>query len=182
MKRTNKQQRQTSPGRALESTYKTSATQWNESPRNNRRERGGRRLRFACSDPSAAGAAQQREASPRLEGWKEPGGHPLPQTLWRCTEVPSLIRLSPDQQGRDVRRRLEPGGNTGTAHSSRTAGAAGATDRGSQRAACASEKARLPRSPADRPSFHRLSLSPLPSAVRPAEAWEPHRLPAQASG
>lgn len=107
---------------------------------------------------------------------------PLPQTLWRCTEVPSLIRLSPDQQGRDVRRRLEPGGNTGTAHSSCTAGAAGATDRGSQRAACASEKARLPRSPADRPSFHRLSLSPLPSAVRPAEAWEPHRLPAQASG
>lgn len=118
----------------------------------------------------------------RLPGWKEPGGHPLPQTLWRCTEVSSLIRLSPDQQGRDVRRRLEPGGNTGTAHSSRTAGAAGATDRGSQRAACASEKARLPRSPADRPSFHCLSLSPLPSAVRPAEAWEPHRLPAQASG
>lgn len=118
----------------------------------------------------------------RLHGWREPGGHPLPQTLWRCTEVPFLIRLSPDQQGRDVRRRLEPGGNTGTAHSSRAAGAAGATDRGSQRAACASEKARLPRSPADRPSFHRLSLSPLPSAVRPAEAWEPHRLPAQASG
>lgn len=150
MKRTNKQQRQTSPGRALESTYKTSATQWNESPRNNRRKRGGRRLRFACSDPSAAGAAQQREASPRLEraGWA-----PASPDFVARTEVPSLIRLSLDQQGRDVRRRLEPGGNTGTAHSSRTAGAAGATDRGSQRAACASEKARLPRSQQIAPAF-----------------------------
>lgn len=179
MKRTNKQQRQTSPGRALEPTYKTSATQWDKSPRNNpeKGEEDGFDLP-AATHPQQAPLSSGR----RLHGWREPGGHPLPQTLWRCTEVPSLIRLSPDQQGRDVRRRLEPGGNTGTAHSSRTAGAAGATDRGSQRAACASEKARLPRSPADRPSFHRLSLSPLPSAVRPAEAWEPHRLPAQASG